>query len=320
MKGCLILLAVFATAFGLESMAIDALNLPHAWIPALLLAMGVTLLLGSFQGVLEAWRTQATPETDPLSWRDGQRVRIGGVLRALGPLLRAPFSGREVLLLSYNATAPHWDAVNRQSRPSFRGIALAPCALETASGNIALAGVPTFADIPEQQFFGVEHFERAANHLAGTAWDAAPDLSSVDMDTARAAFSGESGNLPTHLINRLARQALGMEDGRGSVEQYRQRLAQQHWLLRERVLTADTEVTVVATYRANPPRLDVGYGPATAQHAMTPGSAAQTAARGLGQTLIFVLILALLTAAGHYLVFHSGGTLYRELLERVVSR
>ena len=123
----------------------------------------------------------------------------------------------------------------------------------------------------------MEHFERAANHLAGTAWDAAPDLSSVDMDTARAAFSGESGNLPTHLINQLARQALGMEDGRGSVEQYRQRLAQQHWLLRERVLTADTK------YRGGDlPRqsqltsVTARYGPARHD---TPGGA--DAARGL---------------------------------------
>ncbi|MCQ8102968.1 hypothetical protein NP590_02520 [Methylomonas sp. SURF-2] len=314
MKGCLMLLAVFFAAFGLESLAVEALNLPHAWIPALMLATGLTLLIGSFQGVQEAWRTRAAPETNPLLWRDGQTVRIGGVLRAMGPLARAPFSGREVLLLGYKATAQHWREMNRQSRPSFWGMALAPCSLQTASGNIALTGLPRFADLPEMQFSDEEQLERAANHLANTAWAAAPDILSFDFDTAHTSLSGDTGQSSTHLINRLARQALGMDEGPASVEQYRQRMKQQGWLLRERVLAADTEVTVLATYRANPPRLDVAYGPATARHAITPGSAARTAARDFGQTLIFVLILALLTAAGHYLVFHSGGALYRELL------
>ena len=105
MKGCLILLAVFATAFGLESMAIDALNLPHARITALLLAMGVTLLLAVFREYWKLGEPKPHPRLIPFPW-DGQTVRIGGVLY-LGPAVAvAPFSGRESCRLATTPRAP----------------------------------------------------------------------------------------------------------------------------------------------------------------------------------------------------------------------
>ncbi len=45
------------------------------------------------------------------------------------------------------------------------------------------------------------------------------------------------------------------------------------------------------------------------------GPAAETAASGLRQTLIFVLVLVLLTPARNYAVFKSGGAIYRAILE-----
>ncbi len=318
-KGCLILPVVFAAVYWLERLAVDRLELPHAWIPAVLLAIGVTLLLGSFQGVAQAWQTKASPETNPQSWQDGQMVRLGGVLRATGRVLQAPFSGREAVVLWYEATVQHWKEANRQSRPVFRGFGLVPCTLESAAGRFALTGFPRHHEIPEEQFSGEEYLERAASHLARTEWRAAPDILSVNVNEALATFSGDAASLPSNLMNNLAREVLGMEDGKGDIEIYRQRLAERKWLLRERLLAAGSEVTVVGTYRANPPRLDVGYRLDSPQHAVTPGAAATTAASGLRQTLIFVLVLGLLTVAGHYLVFSSGGAMYRGLVERVVS-
>ncbi|MEE4135525.1 MAG: hypothetical protein V2I32_05560 [Desulforhopalus sp.] len=317
-KGCLILPAVFAAVYWLERLAVDRLELPHAWIPAVVLAIGVTLLLGSFQGVAQAWQTKTTPETNPRSWQDGQTVRLGGVLRATGRVLQAPFSGREAVVLWYEATAQHWQEGNRQSRPSFRGIDLVPCVLESAAGRFALTGVPRLRDIPEEEFSGEGHLERAASHLVHSEWRAAPDFLAVNAHEAMATFSGDAASLPVNLMNRLAREILGMDDGEGNVETCRQRLVQRKWLLRERLLAAGSEVTVVGTYHANPPRLDIGYRLDCPQHAVVPGAAVTTAASGLRQTLIFVVVLALLTAAGHYLVFSSGGAMYRSLAERVV--
>jgi hypothetical protein len=319
-KGCLILLLVFIAMYWFERLAVDKLDLPYGWIPALVLAMGVTLFLGSFQGVAEAWWIKVSPQTGPQSWQDGQTVRLGGVLQAADRILQAPFSEREVVALWYNATAQHWQEFNRQSRPSFRGLDFVPCFLETSTGRVALTGVPRFRDIPEEQFSGDKALERAANHLVRTEWTTAPDIVSVNVEEALAPFSGDASSLPLNLMNNLARKALGMENGRrGDVDLCRKRLADQKWLLRERALAAGNEVTVVGTYRTNPPRVDITYGLGTAQHVVTPGAAAETAASNFRQTLIFVLVLALLTAVGHYVVFYSGGALYRGLLEQVLS-
>ncbi len=320
LKAGLVLLAVFAAAYFLEKREMDRRALPGAWLVAIVLAGGVTLVAGSVQGLAEAWRTKAAPETDPAQWQDGQRVRVGGVLRAARQTLQAPFSGREAIFLWYNATAPHWDEHNRQFRPSFRGIDVAPCYLETAGGRVALAGVPKFRLLPEEQFWGPEHLDRAANHLSRTDWSSDPDTWSAALEEGEALVSGSPGSLPSNLINRLGREVLGMEAGQAGAAEIRPRLAERNWLLRERILGPGEEVTVVGTFRANPPRVDINYGPGSAQHAITPGAAAATASRDLSQTVIFILVLALLTAAAHWVVFSSGGAVYRGLLDRVVSR
>jgi hypothetical protein len=320
LKAGLVLLALFAAAYFLEKREMDRRALPGAWLVAIALAGGVTLVVGSVQGLAEAWRTRAAPETDPAHWQDGQRVRVGGVLRAARQKLHAPFSGREAIFLWYNATAQHWDEHNRQSRPSFRGIDVAPCFLETAGGRVALAGIPNLRLLSEEQYSGPEHLDRAANHLARTDWSPAPDTWSAALEEGEALVSGSPGSLPSNLINRLGREVLGLEAGPASDPEIRQRLAERNWLLRERILGPGAEVTVVGTYRANPPRVDVSYGPTSAQHAITPGAAAATASRDFSQTVIFILVLALLTAAGHWVVFSSGGAVYRGLLDRVVSR
>jgi hypothetical protein len=174
--------------------------------------------------------------------------------------------------------------------------------------------------LSEEQYSGPEHLDRAANHLARTDWSPAPDTWSAALEEGEAIVSGSPGSLPSHLINRLGRDVLGMEAASSSAPEFRQRLAERNWLLRERILGPGAEVTVVGTFRANPPRVDVSYGPTSAQHAITPGAAAATASRDFSQTVIFILVLALLTAAAHWVVFSSGGAVYRGLLDRVVSR
>lgn len=319
LKGCLALLAVFAVAFILEKREMDRRTLPKSWLAAAILAGGIALVAGSLQGIAEAWRTKGAPEDHPSQWQDGRPVRLGGLLRSTGRALQAPFSGRDAVVLWYNATALHWDEHNRMSRPSFRGIDVVPCVLETAAGRLDVVGVPNLQPVPEEQFSGGEHLDRAANHVAKTRWTPAKDVISAGAELAEAIFSSSPVSVPENSMNGLAREVLGFDGGNPSVEAIRQRLAEGKWLLRERILSPGAEVTVVGTYRANPPRIDVGYGPSSAQHSITPGKAEATASRAFAQTLIFAFVLAALTAASHYAVFASEGALYRGLMERFGS-
>jgi hypothetical protein len=70
-------------------------------------------------------------------------------------------------------------------------------------------------------------------------------------------------------------------------------------------------VTAVGTWRADPPHLDIGYGAASAGHALHPGRPEQLATRQIGIAVAFVLVLGALTAAAHALVWHQGGALVR---------
>lgn len=76
-------------------------------------------------------------------------------------------------------------------------------------------------------------------------------------------------------------------------------------------------MTVVATYRSNPARLDIGHGQARAQHAVFPGEASALVSAQLRQTLVFALVLAVIAAAAHHVVYSAERALYRAMLEFV---
>lgn len=122
MTGCLFLIAVFGAALFAAHGRAAALDLPHAWPLAALLALTTTLAIGSLQGLWLAWRRREDSDHEPTELVDGATVRLSGVLQPEGAPLTAPYSGRPAvfagrqwrhtlvfaLLLVLLAVAAHW--------------------------------------------------------------------------------------------------------------------------------------------------------------------------------------------------------------------
>lgn len=318
-KGCLAILAAFVVVLLVELRQLRSMELPHAWIAALVLALLATLAIGSIQGLVEAWTRRAKPESRPEEWRDGELVRLGGVVRGAGDLLTAPFSGRQVVFYQYWATEVVADSEVLTRQAVFRGMDQAPCVLDTAYGRVRLTGVPRM-----REFLPVNHDsdairERMASLLARVSWRAAPRVRTLSAEQAGATFANEGGELPMHLMNELAVELLAMRPGQ-TESHYRERLATRHWICQERIVDDGEEVTVVGTFRAAEGAIDLGQGAGSrAEHEMLPGGSTETAARNLTTTVAFAIVLAALAGAAHYVAYSDDGALVRALLDRLGS-
>ncbi len=311
--GCLWLIALFGAAAVLTGRQVQALGLPQPWLFACLLALGVTLSLGSLQGVWLAWRQRGQPQAAEADLRDGALVRLSGVLQAEGQPLHAPISGREALFLRFDGTAPEVDRDHGGTRrPHWRGLHSAPCHLRSGPRRLVLRGFPTLRHIAEQQFSGPEHHPAAARLLAQTPWQIEPDLLAVDLHDAAQDMAAGTG--PLNVINRRALQRLQMEIGRTPQTELMQRLADRPWVFRERIVPPGIPVTVVGTYRAAQGVLDVGYGPQSPGHEIFMGEAAVLARQQFWVALGIAAALWVATVAGLYLTLADGGAWVRAAL------
>lgn len=318
-RGCLPLIGLLIVVLAVEWWLVGALGLPFAALIAALLALAVTMAVGSLQGVARAWRQRAAPEDDPTTWRDGATVRVQGTLQAAAEAPRAPFSERPAVYLDYGSWAVDTAAgVQVAQRPHWRGLFGAAAVLQTAAGPIALRGMPPVRYWPEQQFSGEPYRTRAAQHFAATPWRRAADAASFDPADAMAEWTGQAqdGATRMHVVNAEAEHALGLVAG-GAVdtEALRQRLAGRAWTFAERVVAPGAQVTVVGTYREQPRCIEVGLSPRHPDHAVHLGSAAPLAERNWRTTLAFALALAALAVAAHLFVYVDSGAQLRRVLD-----
>ena len=318
--GCMVWIVVFAGVLLLEHDGL--MRLPAAprgpllaWGLAAALTLGVVLTAGSLHGLLLALWRRLRP-ADGSGWRDGQTVHVGGVLEVQGPPLQAPFSGRPAAYLTYSAHTWQrgFEGTVRQE-PHFHGLQHADCRLRIGSRVIALRGFPSPRAIDEQAIDGPEVAAAAAAHLARTPWQEAPHIANADLaaldNPFAAAAAGAGAGAGRHLMNRLAREVLGLPGHAGQAGALLDRLRERPWHFKERVLAPGTTVTAIGTWREQPPHLDIGYGPTTAGHALHPGPPARVATRELLVALVFTVVLGALTVAAHAAVWHDGGAWLR---------
>lgn len=318
MTGCLFLIAVFGVALWLGHGRVAALDLPHAWPVSLLLALTATLAVGSLQGLWLAWRRREGAGDEPAELADGATVRLSGVLLPEGAPLTAPYSGRAAVYLWHEAFAP--EDTPRESRrvaPRFNGVAAVPCRLQTRTRRLALRGMPSMREMPEQQFRGPPYHAAAARLLATTAWTRAPELIELDLRGAARRFTQADPSM--QLINAQALDRLRMTIGGTTEAELLQRLPAHRWTYCERIVPPGATVTVTGTYRAAQRLLEIGVGPATPQHELLPGGAVEVAGRQWRQTLAFVVVLTLLAVAGHTAVLGAGGAWYREAVRAIAG-
>jgi len=311
--GCLFLTVVFAAALTFELQHVPALGRTHTWVVSTVLAVLATLAVGCVHGVVVALRRRMAPETDPSGWQDGATVRLSGTIRPHGEALRTPFGHLDAVAMEYRArTTEHHNDV-RQGSPGWRGRASVASLLDTGSMRLALSGTPTLRHFPEVQHAGEAALCDAARHLANTVWQIAPDLTDVDLHAVAALRDHGADALPAHLVDRRAADALQMDASDPTPEHYLARLRERPWMFAERAIPVGCTVTVTGTWRALPPRIEVGYGPRTAEHAIQPGEAVRVASSELTHTLVISAAIAACAAGAHYVVLADGGALYHAL-------
>lgn len=316
----ILLLVFFVAALLTERYLTQQRDIPFAWAHAVILALGVTLTIGSIQGIAEAWRQRRPSEANPTLWRDGEVVHVEGNLRLRDLAAHTPFSQRAAVYVDYGAWAPRRTAVvSVTQRAHWGGFVAMPAELEMRSGRIALFGMPPARHWSEEQFTGAEYHALAAHHLVATRWTEAPDVIALDLGAAIAAFSengpNPNGPVQQHLMNSEAAEMLGVRGGAASAaDVLQQRLAERAWTFTERVVRPDARVTVIGTYRSTPPRLEVGLSVRHPEQAVYLGAAAPRAEQLWRSALVFGLVLAALTVAAHVVVLGAGSEWYRALL------
>ncbi len=315
-RGCLLLITAFAAALYLEYQQIQAL--PFAGFVAALLALGVTLFLGSLQGLAEALRLREQPQTDISQWRDGAQIRIGGGLQPTGEAQHAPISNFPAVFCEYSGktTEQRTVHVNMQT-PHWRGMLATPCVLQTASAKLEVIGMPSLDEVPYTSYQGRQYGPQAAHHLASTAWQQAPEIATVSLGNLQQMFVEGRSAMPAHLINAAALDQLQMQIGQSSEADLLARLEMRNWQYGERIVPPGAAVTLVGTYRANPPGIDINHSVRTPEHVLYMGTANESATRQLGSTVIFIVVLGALTAAAHYVVHANAGALYLGVLREL---
>lgn len=318
LKGCLLLLAVLAAALFLEKRELDRRGLPAPWIAASALALVITLTAGTVQGLIESRRLRHQPQTPPEQWRAGQLLRLGGTIRTLGPAPRTPFTHREAAFLEYEASAPDFaNTVRKQRDLVWKGLDMAQCALETAYGRIMLTGFPNLKHFPMRNLRSQDFMPQAARLLATTDWKLLPDILTASLADAERDFANAGGEMPVNRINRTTAEYLDIEAGRGSDQHFLERLAQRNWNFFERLVAPGEPVTIVGTYHESPRRIDIALSVRNPQHAIHPGSAAESAAGEQRAAVIFLIVFALITMAMHYFIYSENGVIYRRLVEEI---
>jgi hypothetical protein len=297
----------------------------------------VTLSAGGLQGMLASLRTKMRPETDQGNWQDGQPIRVGGVVQALGAAGKTPFTGTDAVVVEFEMQAarqtPEETATkNRVAPPSVRGIDCVPFGIVTSHGFVAVRGTPWLKNFPPAVSWDQRYQAQALPLLMQRRWQVA------NFEAGKAAFAqylNEAGtSVNANVVNNravrtlfapegqptagwLEGQAPPQLQGQPAAEAMAQRVATRRWQFWEYALQPGAEVTVEGKFLANPPRIEVGRWmlDGSAMDAIRPGLAAQTASRQWWQALGFTVFMMAVTGALHYVVYAEGGVRYRQMVE-----
>ena len=312
--GCLVWVLVLAVAWVAQYRLLA--DLPWAPVVATLLALLLTLLLGSLAGLIQAIRLRAALPNPPPAWRDGETVRVSGCLWPLAEPVLAPISRQPAVFCHYAGKMPDTGVnITSNQGPHWRGRLEAPCQLQVGAQRIRVLGVPTLREVPRKDYRGPAYIDRAAQHLADTTWHIAPHLGELDLKDLGKALEAGLADLPPHLINTAALERLQLVPGQTQAPALAAALASNDWQFGERLVPPGAEVILVGTYRAAAGAIDIGLSASHAYHALQLGTAGANARRQVGVALAFVLVLGVLSAAAHGAVFAQQGAWYRALLQ-----
>jgi len=291
-----------------------AFDWPLAVVLAFVTALAVGSLLGLVNTLVKLLRGQGTEPADPdapRQWKEGQRVQVSGVLEAHETAFAAPFSQRPAVFVSYGVYTRRYATGNVDERvpPRMDGLLHVPALLRVGAHRIALRGFPGPRGVEEDQFNAAQVGPAAVAHLQRTRWQAAgiPQgglAGALDLFTNVPTGTGaEAGR---HVMNSRARDLLG-DFANAPAHALLAQLEKQLWTFRERVWKPGQTFTATGTWHSQPPHLDIGYGPLSAEHGLQAGTVAQLSQRNLLTALAFTVVLGAMAGAAHSLLADQGG-------------
>lgn len=141
---------------------------------------GVSLMAGGFAwvsvgllwGAVRALRersalARALEGTPPV---DGTLTALAGRLEPTGRRLTSPLEGRECVLYAYQVLVDRGSGRRRHVAPAYRGTALVPCSIVTASGSYRLLAVPDLGEVEPSALSRESALARATEHVRRTVF------------------------------------------------------------------------------------------------------------------------------------------------------
>jgi hypothetical protein len=187
-RGCLIALFSWtACAAGYWIFLHTRFHAPYDWIVPLVAGFLMSVVVESLRAAIASGRTAMRLSRDsafsgPLDElpRDGETFTVVGHLRATGPELRAPFSGKAAVAYDYGIR--HLGGRGTGSSDpylhDYSGFALTACAIDSPHGPIRLLGFPLLENFDQERLDSEEALRNAAAYLTSTQFQ---DVGGFDL-------------------------------------------------------------------------------------------------------------------------------------------
>jgi hypothetical protein len=127
---------------------------------------------GLLWAAVKAWRERAAL-ADAVAGRppvDGKAAVLTGRLEPMGKKVTAPLDGAECLVYAYEILVDTGSGKRRHIAPLYRGTALAPCSILTATGTYRLLAVPELDGLEPEALSREAALARAAEYVRRTTF------------------------------------------------------------------------------------------------------------------------------------------------------
>lgn len=224
-------------------------------------------------GIVQAWQKKRSFGLPRSSWKDGNMVGVTGKIRALKAPIMAPFSKQEAVMVDYSIMFPRGIDSPSDNRLCF-GIMRTPCAVEFEGQSYKIQGMPVLTELKVQVLSPQTSFPAALEFVSAAEYQ--PMLNDpTEVDRAvSAAYKDSDGDIQTHfavpdykllVVDKMKAQAgdnlRGLNPFRG-------------FLLEERFVPHDAEVSINGTFLASQNVIDIGGGVNKPTHSLKIGHGA----------------------------------------------
>ena len=268
-----------------------------------MLALGLTLTIANIQGIIQAIRRSNASKRLPRDWKDGQLVGVCGRIQALRDSVKAPFSGKDAVLVEYDIK--YVVRTNKNSSHSVNDISgwlMTPCNVSTQRGQVRLLGFPLLSNMISSQPASGESYKKAAEFIASTEFKEMPGNPISAIREFVKVLKDDDGDV---IVNYKKPGALDSKDP----EEILKELEVGSYILEEKVVPQGAEVTVFGTYNKLKQALDIGSGFSNLDHTLELDKIENVVRRNYTHSILGSLFFGGITAAGHYYVAYSLGLL-----------